>query len=313
MDQLTRAMQDTEDLEQLSHVLEAVLSIFGCDRAWLAYPDTGSRRWQTVAQRACPEFADTPRLDLDLPTDTEIAEVFRLVEASEVALRFGAGGNPLSSVLAKRFGARLQMCLAVHLKIGKPYTLGLDQCASPHIIWTGQEQELFEAAGMRLATLLTSLLLSRDLQESKARLEEAQRAAHVGYWDWNIETNVVVSSDTTYRILESNGRASHGLCNGPSIGPPGRPGGPLQHSGCGAGCWRASGCRLSDCHSKRRSAHGACHHLKALERAAGRSGQREIRKNPQAVRYRSRNHGIEARRGSPACPVTRLAGKQSLA
>jgi PAS domain S-box-containing protein len=43
--------------------------------------------------------------------------------------------------------------------------------------------------------------LSRDLQESKARLEEAQRVAHVGYWDWNIETNVVVWSDETYRIF----------------------------------------------------------------------------------------------------------------
>src|SRR5580698_2623129 len=201
MDQLSRAMQDTEDLEQLSHVLEAALSIFGCDRAWLAYPsDAGSRRLRTVARRAGPELKDTPSLDLDLPMDKELAEVFRLVEASEVAVRFGADGNPLSSVLAKRFGARSQMCLAVHPKIDRPYTFGLDQCESPRI-WTRQEQELFEAAGKRLATLLTSLLLSRDLQESKARLEEAQRVAHAGYWDWNIETNVVVWSDETYRIF----------------------------------------------------------------------------------------------------------------
>src|SRR5579862_2182657 len=201
MDQLSRAMQDTEDLEQLSHVLETVLSIFGCDRAWLAYPsEADSRRWLTVAQRASPEVADTPSLDLDLPMDPELAEVFRLAEASEVAVRFGAGGNPLSSVLAKRFGARSQLCLAVRPKIGRPYSLGLDECASPHI-WTKQEQELFEATGKRFATLLTSLLLSRDLQESKARLEEAQRVAHVGYWDWNLETNVVVWSDETYRIF----------------------------------------------------------------------------------------------------------------
>src|SRR5580692_2605293 len=201
MDQLSRAMQDTEDLEQLSHVLEAALSIFGCDRAWLAYPsDAGSRRLRTVARRACPEVAATPSLDLDLPMDPELAEVFRLVEASEVAVRFGADGNPLSSVLAKHFGARSQMCLAVHPKIGRPYTFGLDQCESPRI-WTRPEQELFEAAGRRVATFLTSLHLSRDLQESKARLEEAQRVAHVGYWDWNVETNVVVWSDETYRIF----------------------------------------------------------------------------------------------------------------
>jgi PAS domain S-box-containing protein len=44
-------------------------------------------------------------------------------------------------------------------------------------------------------------LMSRDLQESKARLEEAQRVAHVGYWIWNLETDRVTWSDETYRIF----------------------------------------------------------------------------------------------------------------
>jgi PAS domain S-box-containing protein len=43
--------------------------------------------------------------------------------------------------------------------------------------------------------------LSRDLQESNARLEEGQRIAHVGHWEWDLETNVVVWSDETYRIF----------------------------------------------------------------------------------------------------------------
>src|SRR5689334_20770866 len=43
--------------------------------------------------------------------------------------------------------------------------------------------------------------LSRELQESKARLEEAQRVAHVGHWEWDLETDVVVWSDETFRIF----------------------------------------------------------------------------------------------------------------
>src|SRR5579863_2304124 len=43
--------------------------------------------------------------------------------------------------------------------------------------------------------------LSRDLQESKARLEEAERVAHLGYWIWNLDTNRVVFSNETYRIF----------------------------------------------------------------------------------------------------------------
>ena len=42
--------------------------------------------------------------------------------------------------------------------------------------------------------------LSRDLQESKARLEEAQRIAHVGHYYWNLIENRVIWSDELYRI-----------------------------------------------------------------------------------------------------------------
>jgi PAS domain-containing protein len=42
--------------------------------------------------------------------------------------------------------------------------------------------------------------LSRDLQESTAKLEEAQRITHVGYWEWDILTDRVNWSDETYSI-----------------------------------------------------------------------------------------------------------------
>src|SRR5246500_392864 len=44
-------------------------------------------------------------------------------------------------------------------------------------------------------------LLYRDLQESKASLEEAQRVAHIGSWVWNLEKNHVTYSDEYYRIF----------------------------------------------------------------------------------------------------------------
>jgi PAS domain S-box-containing protein len=106
----------------------------------------------------------------------------------------------ISDYGTERLGVRSQICLAIHPKIDKPYMLGLDQYAHARN-WTQQEQRLFEAIGQRIATLLTSLLLSRDLQENKARLEEAQRVAHVGYWEWDLETGEVVWSDETYRIF----------------------------------------------------------------------------------------------------------------
>jgi PAS domain S-box-containing protein len=43
--------------------------------------------------------------------------------------------------------------------------------------------------------------LARKLEESNARLEEAQRVAHVGHWEWDLETNEILWSDETYRIF----------------------------------------------------------------------------------------------------------------
>jgi PAS domain-containing protein len=44
--------------------------------------------------------------------------------------------------------------------------------------------------------------LSRNLQENKAWLEEAQRVAHVGYRVWDLQTNHLIWSDETYHIFE---------------------------------------------------------------------------------------------------------------
>jgi PAS domain S-box-containing protein len=46
----------------------------------------------------------------------------------------------------------------------------------------------------------TRQLLSLDLQESNAKLEEAQRITHVGYWEWDVVTGRVNWSDESYRI-----------------------------------------------------------------------------------------------------------------
>jgi PAS domain S-box-containing protein len=51
-------------------------------------------------------------------------------------------------------------------------------------------------------TLMTARLKETldGLRRSEAKLEEAQRVAHVGYWECDLETNRITWSDETYRI-----------------------------------------------------------------------------------------------------------------
>src|SRR3989441_947895 len=69
MDQVNRAIQGTNDLEQMmSDVLDAVLAIFNCDRAWLVYPcDPEATSWKVPMEHVRPEFPGAFTLGLDLP------------------------------------------------------------------------------------------------------------------------------------------------------------------------------------------------------------------------------------------------------
>jgi PAS domain S-box-containing protein len=203
LDRVNQAIQGTNDLEKMMRaVLEVVLSIFGCDRAWLVYPcEPEAPAWRAVMEQTRPEFPGAFALGLELPVDLEVAEVFRSARASAGAAHFGPGYQlAVPAKLAERFSIQSIIALAVYPKWDKPYLFGLHQCASPRT-WTTQEERLFEEIGRRLGDALSSLLMFRTLRESEAKLEEAQRLTHVGYWERDLETKLVTWSDETYRIF----------------------------------------------------------------------------------------------------------------
>jgi PAS domain S-box-containing protein len=203
MDQVNRAIQGTNDLEQMmSDVLDAVLSILNCDRAWLVYPcDPEAASWKVPMEHARPEFPGLFVLGLDLPVDPEIAKVFQSVRAAGGPVRFGPGAeHRLPAEAAKRFSIQSMIGMAIYPKGDKPYMLGLHQCSYPRV-WTPQEERLFQEIGRRLEDELTSLLMFRTLGESERKLEEASRLAHVGYWERDPDTDLITWSDETYRIF----------------------------------------------------------------------------------------------------------------
>src|SRR5437016_8210678 len=192
MDQVNRAIQGTNDLEQMmSDVLDAVLAIFNCDRAWLIYPcDPEAPSWKVPMEHARPEFPGAFTLGLDLPVSPDIAKVFQTVRASSSPVRFGpASEHPLPAETAKRFSIQSMIGMALYPKGDKPYMLGLHQCSYPRA-WTSQEERLFQEIGRRLEDALTSLLMFRNQGESERKLEEAQSLTHVGYWERDPDTDL---------------------------------------------------------------------------------------------------------------------------
>ena len=196
IDRINRAMQGTADLERMMRdVLDVLLDVFACDRAWLIYPcDPHAPSWRTVMERTRPQFPGALALNADLPTDTDKAAVFASALASSAPVVLVPG------TVAKRLAIRSQIAMAVHPKVDQPYLFGLHQCSYERV-WTEPEKRLFQEVGSRLADALTSLLMFRSLQESERKLEAAQRIARVGWWERDFRTNRVSLSDEVRRTF----------------------------------------------------------------------------------------------------------------
>jgi PAS domain S-box-containing protein len=203
MDRVNRATQGTNDLEQMmSDVLDVLLSVFECDRAWLTYPcDPEAVSHGVKMQRTRPEFPGLFAIGADVPVDAETADLLRTVRASSGPVGLGPRSQyPLPAKMAKSLGVQSRIVMALYPKGDQPYMFGLSQCSHARA-WTPQEERLFQEIGRRLEDALTSLLMFRSRGESERRLEEGQRIAHVGYSELDLATNRYTWSDETYRIF----------------------------------------------------------------------------------------------------------------
>lgn len=174
MDQVNRAIQATHDLdEMMSAVLELMLTLFECDRAWLVYPcDPDAPLWEVPMERTRPEYPGALALKLKVPMDPEVASVARTLRSVDGPVKFGPQeeiGIPYG--VEHGFSVRSFIGMALYPKVDQPYMFGMHQCTHPRI-WTTEEQRLFQEIGRRLTDALTSLLIHSDLQESELRYRE---------------------------------------------------------------------------------------------------------------------------------------------
>ena len=173
LDRINRTMQAASDLERMmSDVLEAVLEVLSCDRAWLVYPcDPHAASWRVVMERTRPQFPGGFALQSDLPTDAGVVAGFAAARAASGAVL------EVPAVVAERFAVRSRMAMAVYPKGDAPYLFGVHQCSRARA-WTADEQRLFEEIGRRLTDALSNLVAFRSLRrEERGRDHRHRRAA----------------------------------------------------------------------------------------------------------------------------------------
>ncbi|MCJ7538921.1 MAG: PAS domain S-box protein [Desulfobacterales bacterium] len=171
MEQIDQAVRSATDLDQMMiDVLDVVLSIFGCDRAFLLYPcDPDSPSWRVPMERTVPEYPGAEVLNMEIPMQPWVAEILQNVIASDGAVKFGPQEeNPVPSEGRAQFQIQSIIQMAVYPKGDKPWAFGLHQCSFARI-WSADEKTLLQEIGRRIADSLNSLLAFRNLQKSEDR------------------------------------------------------------------------------------------------------------------------------------------------
>jgi len=203
MDRINLIIQRSDDLEQMmSAVLDEVLAIFDCDRAFLMFPcDPAAKSWSVPMERTRPEYPGVGALNKAIPMGEEMARTLQRILNAPGVLKFGPGTeHPLPADGLSRHGFRSFMATALFPKIGKPWLFGVHQCSYERV-WTEAEEQLLDEIGRRLGDGLTGLLVLRDLRESERRLIEAQHIAHLGNWWHDLVSGEFHWSDEFFNIL----------------------------------------------------------------------------------------------------------------
>ncbi len=184
LDRINRAIQGAADLETMMRdVLDEVMDILDCDRAFLIYPcDPSAESWTVAMERTRPEYPGAGVLDEGIPMDEEVATTFKLLLDTPGTLKFGPGtDHPLPAEVSKRYRFKSFISMATYPKVGKAWQFGLHQCSYARI-WTEAEEQLLEEIGRRIADGLSTMLTLRDLRKSEAKYQRMFDTANEGIW-----------------------------------------------------------------------------------------------------------------------------------
>jgi len=173
MDRINRVIQGVDTLEQvMSDVLDAMLSIFTCDRAYMATPCDPEQPEFTIAmERTNLLYPGAFSRGETVPMSPEVKKLFiaLLSNPEPTEMYIGNGLDP-EDVVWKTYGIKSQLAIAIHPKVGTAWLCGLHRCAENQE-WKPQEKKLFLEISRRLGDMLTSLLSYRDLKELNDQLE----------------------------------------------------------------------------------------------------------------------------------------------
>ena len=170
---IDKAIRQTTDLDEMMNDLMGVLrAIFGCDQTWLLHPcDPKALNWRLPFRAVSPKHPIPFGPNDDLPATPDLAENCRLALETEGPVPLGVN-NTIKDIPkeAQEAAAKSALLIALHPKVGRPWLLGLHQCADERK-WTDEEKRMFQDISSRITDALSTTLFYQNLELNQDRLK----------------------------------------------------------------------------------------------------------------------------------------------
>ncbi len=198
MERVGAVLHAGDDLELvLENLLDELLDLFACDRAWLLHPvDPDAPSWSVPMERTRAQWPGAFALGVQVPMDEPTAALFQEALDADGPLAFDpSSGRVVPPDIVAAFHIQTQLLMAFRPRVGRPWMLGVHHCGRSHV-FTKEEIRIFDGIGRRVADALGTLLLLRDLGASEARYRTLVEHS----------PDAIMVMDTTGRLLDANGR-----------------------------------------------------------------------------------------------------------
>jgi len=199
LDQINQIIIKSSDIPKtLREIMNILLDVFDCDRAWLLYPCDPTVESYTIPIMKTKVAWYVPEgLEIDIDAAAR-AVMQRALESGTPVGCYTSVKPALPENIKKEFHVQSQLITAIHPDIDKGWLLGMHQCTHERI-WTEEEKQLYEKIGMRIRDALNNLLLFRNMQASEKRYRLiAENVADV-IWTMGIKLDFTYISPSVYQ------------------------------------------------------------------------------------------------------------------
>ncbi|MFX1570745.1 MAG: PAS domain S-box protein [Promethearchaeota archaeon] len=198
------SINTSQNLKELLFILlNAVLSLFNCDRVFLMYPlDPETKYWEIPVEVTKPEYPGASLSGRRLPMCPEIAQINKLILGTSKTVSFGPNNAfefPPGEIWGQ-FKIKSALLIRIQPKIGKHWEFGIHQCSHPRV-WNNFEKELFTEISHRISDSLSNWLFFQKLKESEQLYHGLYEEAPNAYFSVTNDGRIVRCNKAAVRLL----------------------------------------------------------------------------------------------------------------